>query len=68
MSGIDETPHIGKDEKEITLIISLADLFLIRKALDKYTPSVKERQRRVDLLTWMYTDWDEQEEDEKDDY
>ena len=52
-------------DKEITLIITLPDLFLIRKALDEFTPSVEERQRRVDLLTWMHTDWDEQVAEEE---
>jgi len=47
------------DEKEITLIIYPRDLLLIRKALEEYSPSDKERQRRTDLLTWMHTDWDE---------
>jgi len=45
------------ESKEITLAITFADLFLIRKALDEFTPSDEERQRRVDLLTWMHTDW-----------
>jgi len=53
------------DEKEITLIITLTDLFLIRKALDAFTPTANERQTWGDLLTWMYTDWGEEAEEEK---
>ena len=52
-------------EKEITLTIIPLDLFLIRKALEEFSPSDEERQRRTDLLTWMHTDWDKQVEKRK---
>ena len=50
-------------EKEITLTITPLDLFLIRKALEEFSPSDEECQRRTDLLTWIHTDWDEQVEE-----
>ena len=46
------------DEKEITLIMTLADFLFIRKVLNEYSGKPDEVQRQADLLTWFYTDWE----------
>lgn len=57
------------DQKEITLIMTLADLFVIRKALDESLKtdifSNEERQTRGNLLTWFHTDFPSEEEKEE---
>lgn len=55
-----ETYETLQEPKEIALMVTLEDVFLIRKALDHFgTTDVDVRNRKRDLLTWLHNDFGE---------
>ena len=56
--GVMKTMEVHFEEGQVVLVVTLPDIFVIRKALDAYKYTTKEQCTVVDLLTWLWNDFE----------